>query len=79
MYNQKYMNITDPSEIISCQVKLINDSNYVNGNDFLSLYENNENFWIFSMDKNIDEIYQIQCNCMYQDCEGEPYMFIKGK
>ena len=76
MYNQKFMNITDPSEIISCQVKLVNVTKYVNGSGFFSLYEKNDNFWIFSMDKNIDEIYQ--CNCMYQGCDFN-YMFIKGK
>ena len=76
MYNQKFKNITDPSEIISCQVKLINDSKYVNGSGFLNLYDKNDNFWIFSMDNNIDKIYQ--CNCTYHDCDFN-YMFIKGK
>ena len=76
MYNQKFMNITDPSEIISCQVKLINDSKDVNGSGLFSLYDKNDNFWIFSMDNDIDKIYR--CNCIYQDCDFN-YMFIKGK
>ena len=76
MYNQKFMNITDPSEIISCQVKLINDSKDVNGSGLFSLYDKNDNFWIFSMDNDIDKIYQ--CNCIYHDCDFN-YMFIKGK
>ena len=75
MYNQKFKNVTDLSEIISCQVKLSNDSDYyLNGSGIFSQYD--DDFWRFSMETNIAEI--LKCNCIYQDCDFN-YTFIKGK